>query len=160
MLKPDVTISVVLLLFSAALSLGCSHKDPRARNLVRVHGKVLLDAAPLVDASLKFHPFEENEFVHAAVGKARENGRFNITTFLPEDGIHPGKYRVAVISEEITNALPPEKILEMEAKGMPVPLPIFKSLIPKRYNDPETSGIVVEVPRQGKKDILIELHSK
>lgn len=160
MTKSRPIFPIVFVLLSMILSFGCTKKDPRAKNLVQIDGRVLLDEVPLENASFQFYPFDENEFVRSASGKSNKNGCFSATSFLPGDGIHPGKYRVAVIAEEITNALSSEKILELESKGAPVPLPIFKSKIPERYKDPETSGIVIEIPKKGDKNIVIKLESK
>ncbi len=55
----------------------------------------------------------------------------------------------------------PEEVLKAEQEGRNVPLPVFKSLIPKKYNDPDKSGLTMEIlPKGQKTEIRIELQSK
>jgi hypothetical protein len=149
-----IGLSLAIIVFE-----GCSTQDPRAKNLVPAQGVVLLDGKPLPEASLVFTPTEGNTYSIAGSAYSLKNGTFRLTTYLAADGIHPGYYNVTVFKEESIMPISPEKIAELEAEEKPLPEPIVKSLIPAKYNSAETSNLSVEIPKNGNKNIRIELQS-
>jgi len=149
-----------IVLISLLLICGCQPRDPRAKNLVRGQGQILLDGAPLAGATVAFRAVPENAFPYSSIGVTDEKGEFTVRTFLPNDGIHPGQYRAMVIAQVQINALSAEEIDRREAAGLPIPNAVFRSLIPERYSDPDTSGIVVDIPDRGDRNIVINLQSE
>jgi len=135
-----------LLLVLSCLVLGCQPKDPRAKNLVPGRGQILLNDVPLAGASISFNTAPDNKFGISSAGRSDGHGNFTLTTFLPKDGTHPGNYFVSISATE--------------AAGEFIPPPEFRSLISERYNDPQTSGIVVEIPAKGSRNIVINLQSE
>jgi hypothetical protein len=78
----------------------------------------------------------------AAVGLI-ENGKFVLGTNADGDGSPPGKYRVTIFSYKETKSRFGETT--------------SKSVIPNRYANPDTSGLVVEIPEGGNEAIKVEL---
>ena len=155
-------LAVVLLGVCLLFSTGCgSEKDPRARHLVPARGTITIDGAPLGGATIIFAPTENNQFSVQSATMSDQNGRFELTTFLPGDGIHPGNYNVTVFKDETFNSVSDEEIARMEASGRGVSYDIItRSLIPTRYNSSETSGLTIEIPARGNRNISISLESE
>jgi hypothetical protein len=84
---------------------------------------VLIDGQPLEHGFIQVIP----EGDRAAMGKLGPGGRFSLTTFEPDDGVVPGKHPVAVIASESLGAASQ------------------RWHAPKKYMDPTTSGLSVEV---------------
>lgn len=94
-----------------------------------VGGVVKLDGRPLPHGSVMFRPAEGR----AAQGVIDADGRFELTTYRPGDGIRPGPAVVRVACFEPNT---------FDAYGA---LVHGASLIPERYADYSTSGITIEV---------------
>jgi hypothetical protein len=105
---------------------------------VPAEGTVTYKGKPLEKGQVQFLPTEGP----AAVGMI-EDGKFILGTNGVGNGAPPGKYRVTVFS--YTNVK--SKFGETTSK----------SVIPNRYTNPDSSGLVEEVPDAGKKDFKIEL---
>jgi hypothetical protein len=74
---------------------------------------------------------------------AIDNGKFALSTLVDGDGAPPGKYRVSVFS-----------YTDVTLRDGTV---VKKSNIPERYSSQETSGLVVEIPAAGNRDIKLDL---
>ena len=79
---------------------------------------------------------------HSGSGLIYADGKFKISTFDLNDGAVPGKHKVAIT--------PP--ILSGDG-------PVPKPLIPSRYGDLGTSGLIITV-ESGKPDIKLEVSKK
>ena len=153
----------LLCFFVALFALsGCRPaKDPRARNLVPAKGHITMDDEPLAGATIIFIPSEDNKFDSQSSTFSDLKGYFELTTFTPGDGIHPGNYSVTVLKNEYSNSISDEEIARQKAKGQPLSYDIItRSLIPTRYNSKETSGLNVEISPKGNRNISISLESK
>jgi hypothetical protein len=121
----------------------------------------------LEGASVSFMPTAEGR---QATGQTDSAGKFTLTSYNPADGAPPGKYKVGVSKLEKTAdvKVDPSK---PAASGMPEgtrlsgppvqgggPPPRPKSLVPAKYVNPDTSGIIVEV-KSGMEPVKIELKS-
>jgi hypothetical protein len=105
---------------------------------VPAKGEVTYKGQPLGKGQIQLLP----DNGPAAVGLI-ENGKFVLGTNADGDGAPPGKYRVTVFSyKEIKN-----RFGETTSK----------SVIPNRYANPDTSGLVVEIPEGGNEAIKVEL---
>jgi hypothetical protein len=106
---------------------------------VPAEGTVTFKGQPLENGSIQFLPDKGRP----AMGKIT-NGHFVMTTNTEGDGAPPGTHKVIVTSTQ-----------DVPQKGGDT---TTKSLIPNKYGDPGQSGLSVEVPAGGKKDIAIELN--
>jgi hypothetical protein len=105
---------------------------------VPAKGEVTYKGQPLGKGQIQLLP----DNGPAAVGLI-EDGKFVLGTNADGDGAPPGKYRVTVFSyKEIKN-----RFGETTSK----------SVIPNRYANPDTSGLVVEIPEGGNEAIKVEL---
>ena len=106
--------------------------------MARVVGLLTLDGQPVHGAVVTFVPAEGGG--RAAAGKTDQNGRFALTTLEWGDGAAPGIYT------------PTFSWTKADDRGE------VKSLLPKKYADARTSGMVVEVVR-GENEFSFELKS-
>lgn len=111
-------------------------------------GVVTFQGKPLEHYEVRFVPTDDE--ARPAAGVTDESGRFALGTNDLGDGAPAGNHRVAI--NYIGPPLPPDYGV---TNFDPIPPPKIK--IPKKYNDPEKSGITIEVPESGKTDIVIEL---
>jgi hypothetical protein len=126
--------------FAAA---GCGSADPNEARPVSAAGTITYQGKPLAQGQVQFVP----EKGRAASGTI-ENGRFVMTTFNEGDGAIPGLHKVGVIAVE--------QIPSGKGKGKDSD-PDSRDLIPPRYGNPHSSGISVEIPPEGNREIVIEL---
>lgn len=134
LMRFPIALPCVLLLITS--SVGCS-KGPQ---IVPVKGKVLYNGEPLTFGSVMFQP-EAGQPARASI---QGDGTFVLTTDSVNDGAKVGRNRIRVTCYESQNATEGEATLG-------------KLLIPRKYTDIDTSGIVIEVPAGGADDIVIEL---
>jgi hypothetical protein len=117
---------------------GCGDNDGPAA--VPVRGTVTYQGKPVTKGSVQFLP----ESGRGAFGTI-EDGKFVLSTYGNNDGAIPGKHRVAVISSE-----PDIKKRKDGDTGE-------KYLIPQRFASPDSSGVQVDVPPGGNRNVTIDL---
>ena len=131
-----VTVGIVLT--------GCSNSSrPRT---YPVTGTVTSQGKPVAGAAITFVPTGEGE---AASAITDSEGKYALTTWRAGDGARPGEYRVKVSKQELA-AVDPSKMvknltIEEEQKiyvENKKPPPPAKSLIPGKYQDDQTSGLI------------------
>jgi hypothetical protein len=108
---------------------------------VPVSGSLAIDGKPVAKGSVHFHP---------ATGRPAtgivQDGRFTLTTYQDRDGGIAGINKVAV-----------EVVEEVPLKGGDT---ASKSLIAAKYASPDESGIEVEIPAAGYKNLQIDIKAK
>ena len=127
------SVPVLVALAIALCSCGCESRPAR----FKVSGQVLVDGKPLPAGQIIVSP--ENARRAAAI--LDENGRFSLTTYDQDeegDGVVPGTHKVGVTAFENVG---PNKV---------------KWHAPKKYIDPETSGLTLTVT-QDTTDAVINL---
>lgn len=110
----------VTLVFLVALSCGCGRKGPRP---VPVSGTVTVDGKPLAGGAITVAP----EKGRAAGGRIGPDGRFELSSWQPGDGVAPGTHRVEVIASK------------------PLPGNRRQWLVPKKVRSLATSPLRLEV---------------
>jgi hypothetical protein len=145
--------NILLALLAGSLAfttVGCGGSSgppgPEILPVVPAGGKVLHQGKPLANASVSFQHVEGKV---AASGKTDAEGNFKLSTYGTDDGAPAGNYKVTVAVSAIQEIEP--GVLAPEPEGG------FKSPIPAKYGNPDTSGLTVEVPAGGKSDIEISL---
>jgi hypothetical protein len=125
--------SILTVFFVVSIN-GCGDKMPQR---VQVSGHVFFDGKPLETGTLTFQtPGQRMGYALLGTG-----GKFTATTFTENDGLMPGKHKVAVISKEVINA------------------DTQKWFVPKKYCDIITSGLEIDITGPNK-DVKIELKSE
>ncbi len=114
-----------------------------SRSLAPVTGRVLYNGKPLTSGTVFFQP----EAGQPATGEIQPDGAFTLRTRGEGDGAVVGRNKVRVTCYETPAGGAAEQ-------GEAV---LGRLLIPKRYTDYETSGLVVEVPPDPEKPIEITL---
>jgi hypothetical protein len=143
--------SLTVLSLIAGLS-GCGSNEikPTLEKVVPVSGTLTYQGKPLENYQVSFIPTDGRR---AAVGITDVAGRFTLGTNDIGDGAPPGKHKVSV-----TFAPPsPDDSATSSPVDDPELLPKPKVAIPKKYGNPETSGLQQEVPSGGLTDLKLDL---
>jgi hypothetical protein len=125
----------VLALAAAILAGGCGPSGP---STAQVTGRVTLDGRPLARGSLCF----EAPGVRPATARIEDGLIVAATTHTEGDGVPVGRLAVAVFAREeraadrATN--PGQAVFAADSMA-------GRSLLPRRYNDPSTSGLMVTI---------------
>lgn len=125
------------LFLTLALVSGCGG-DGEAKP-VPAAGTVTFDGQPLENGYVQFIP----EKGRPAAG-AIKGGKFTLSTTEDGDGAIPGKHMVSVKATK-----------QVTVKGETEPQEV--SILPDKYSTAATSGLAVEIPSGGNKDIKLEL---
>ncbi|MBI1249442.1 hypothetical protein GC197_16575 [bacterium] len=142
-------LRISLVGFALAALLGCSSGQSTlpegAPPVYDVSGTVTYNGSPLSDAIVVFAPKNGN-----VSGSAHTNseGKFVAQAYPPTNGIPEGDYQVTVSkteSVEVTGGDPDN----VQTKT--------NYLIPKKFGQPQTSGLTLTVTKDGKDDVLFEL---
>ncbi len=120
-----VTLAAVL---GAALVAGCGGDGPK---LLPVKGNVTADGQALSKGSVRFVPdaAKGNAGKHEPAGEIGADGSYTLSTS-GKAGAPAGWYKVSVISTD-----PPDSSKPLDVK----------SYVGKKFNDPQTSPLIVEV---------------
>lgn len=110
---------------------GCG--DGRAKR-VPVSGRVLIDGQPLERGFIQVIPSNDRP----ASGELGPDGRFQLTTYDPDDGCVLGTHQVSIIANESQGPY------------------AMKWFAPKEYADATTSGLTLEV-KEGGDEVEINL---
>ena len=145
------TLTLCLAYFSLALLLitGCSPSG--GTPVVSASGTILYKGEPLEGAVATFFPASDGG--RESAGTTDSKGEFlMITAGADKAGCVPGKYKVAISKQVMVDPrgnviVPSDDLLDFS----------YKELLPKKYQDIETSGLEVEVERRGKNKFTFEL---
>jgi hypothetical protein len=130
MFRRSLLVSVLL------VAAGCSASAPPPPPTAPARGKVVGTAGqPLKHVVVNLEPLNQTAG-GAAQGVVKEDGNFVLTTFRPEDGALPGKYKVW---------LQPSPIAPKKA-----------SAIPSKYQSADDSDVTVLI-KEGGNDLTIQL---
>ncbi len=132
-----IAVALTLLLVS-----GCNSGDEYGPAPVPAGGTVKFNGEP-IDGTVHFLPNDG----HPASGKI-EKGKFTLSTYKDGDGAVPGEHQVAVVCTKEKPA---------RTKGGE---PEIEYVVPKSFATPGTSGLVIEIPREGKTDIDLKINTK
>jgi len=148
----------VLILFGFFVIPGC--RGPKVKGLVPVQGTVTYKGEPIENAAVCFTPKNFKAGDRLGAGKTNAKGQFELRT-IGDLGVLPGEYIVVVVKNERTSGTTPAQLPRVDPKtgrniSIRPSLPI-KSFIPKRYNNPNTSGVSVDVGKEGLRDWHLEL---
>jgi hypothetical protein len=134
-----IALLPTLVLFAALI--GCDNGP----QIVPLKGKVTYKGEPLKFGSVMLQPIAGQP----ATAVIEPDGTFVLSTNKPGDGATVGENRVRVTSYE--GQAPDAK------RSAQTELALGNSLIPVKYTDTTSSGIVVDVKPEGNEDLLIEL---
>jgi hypothetical protein len=94
------SIRWVLVAALPAFVVGCGGTTANHPPTFEVTGVVLYKGLPVPDAQVTFAPSGEGQ---AAFGRTDAEGRYELTTFQPGDGVTAGRYVVTVVKFEQTD---------------------------------------------------------
>jgi hypothetical protein len=133
---PAVCCTVSLVFICA----GCGQKGPK---MAPVKGRVELNGQPLKTGNVITIP----DAGRGAKGPIQADGTFELGTYQTRDGAIVGTHKVGVIAVDQPSNLGPEA-------------DAGRSLIPTRYNNPESSQLTIEVKADEENTPTLELTSK
>ncbi|MCL2622076.1 MAG: carboxypeptidase-like regulatory domain-containing protein [Planctomycetaceae bacterium] len=137
---------------------GC-HRAPRLSGLVTASGTLTHNDQSVAGATIMFAPAPGSPSDNRAASAITDaSGKFSLFTLIPGDGAFPGTYRVMVSKTEAAGG----GMVEGTEGDNPKFLDDRTSIdyLPKKYKDPETSGIEVTIPPKGTKTIEIKLEGE
>ncbi|MBA3312549.1 MAG: carboxypeptidase regulatory-like domain-containing protein [Planctomycetaceae bacterium] len=147
-----------VLLTVAFLTTGCGGES--YPETYPVTGIVTLDGKPVEGANVAL--VSGDPAVRSAGGMTDAQGNFSVTTYFdPQhqpEGAMPGDYAVTVskLEELETSAAPSaEEMMAGQMKFTPL-----KSLLPKKYGDPKTSGFKVTVGEAPVEPLKLDLQGR
>ena len=153
------TISTLLFRLATALAVitaaGCAPKHPPT---IRVTGTVKYHGQPLAGAAVSFFTGAGR----AASGITDDQGRFQLSTFGPNDGALAGKHtvtitkRVKVASEKVSGAFHVEKGMSHLDPKHPAEV-MIANFLPERYGDFQHTSLSADVSAAGRNDFTFEL---
>jgi hypothetical protein len=114
---------------------GCGGSD--GPEMAKVTGTVTYNGKPVPKGTISFQPTDPVNGAPAN-GIIDSDGSYRLQTTEPGDGARLGDYQVAIRSVEGEPDVP----LDYTPKKRP---PAPKSLIPKKYENPMTSGLTAKV---------------
>ena len=125
-----VSFFTSIVLFSLLIVTGCGNP--------KVRGKVVFsdDQSPVSHGVVVFHG---NGYI--ARGYIN-NGEYAMESIKKNDGLPPGEYKISV--------------KETQIKMGPENLPTFKNVIDKKYENPDTSGLTLNVTKSQNFDIQVD----
>jgi hypothetical protein len=143
---------------SLALICGCSD------GLIDVHGVVTYDGEPLPKATVSFVR-EGGAAGRPAGGFTDQQGRFELTSYRPDDGIIAGRYRVTVSKVadgkdfQANSPAMEQQLQKAYSQSRPTSpyFPNVKSVLPWVYGDVNETPFSCEVPLAG--DLKLEIDS-
>lgn len=143
------TIGPCFLLSLAVVTVGCKGRPPgqvEKQPTVPVTGMVTYKGRGVPNASVVFLAVDGKV---ASRGSTDGAGLFTLSSFGQQDGAPLGRYKVIVASSGVKEVEP--GVLAPEPEGG------FKSPVPTKYANPNTTDIVMQVKEEGKNDLTIEL---
>lgn len=134
--------------------IGCSGTPDGQRATAPVDVTITYKGSPVSGATVTFITVEDPK---AATGITNDAGVAVLTTYQPNDGAIIGNNLVTVTKMEVDpkGTKPPPDPSQADVVGY-TPLTPLKSLLPKKYSMPGTSGIQAAVVK-GKNEFKFEL---
>ncbi len=137
---------------------GCgSSGDPDRPKTAPTSVIVTYNGQPASGATVTFHPASSQQ--QGAVAITDAQGRAEMWTFDPGDGVIPGAYKVTV-SKVTAGSLPdpdttsPEEYKRLEEQLASQPP---KHELPEKYSNAATSGLTADVAESGDNNITFDL---
>jgi hypothetical protein len=132
-------VFVLSLTASVSLTVAACSGGNEGPAPVPASGTVTLNGEPLASGNIQFYPTKGRPS-----GGSIKDGKFTLATPEGNDGAIPGNHNVSVTAYK-----------DVKVAGQSEPQQVLS--IPEKYANAASSGITVEIPAGGNKDIKIEL---
>ena len=152
-MKYQINPQTVGILFIVFIVIAGCRPANQLKGLVPGAGKLLYNNEIVEGAHISLIPVDQSGTIRPAVGVTDAQGRFQLTTLQPEDGVFPGEFKV-VVSKRI-----PGKLISHEMIGN-IPKSVYAEdihLLPKRYSDYAKTPLTITVQKKGDKNMIFEL---
>lgn len=150
---------------------GCRH-GMRLSGLVPARGTLTYNGVPVEKANILFEPVSVSGDARICYAVTRSDGRFEMTSLHPGDGVLPGKYKVVVRKIDSTARVETENTapLFLQApsqhsaarslspkESMARNAASVKHLLPAKYASADSSDLEIEIGKKGDRNIAIDL---
>lgn len=129
------------LLSLLALLVGCNKEEGAPVPVFAARGKVLFLGKPIQGARVLLHPVDSAASPIRPRGVTGEDGTFILTSFFADDGAPAGDYKVTISWKYFEKAELEKAVGIKESEDGD----LAPEHLPKRYQNPQTSGIEVTV---------------
>ncbi|MDR1483278.1 MAG: hypothetical protein LBT09_00490 [Planctomycetaceae bacterium] len=145
---------LLLLIMLLLVFAGCNRTS--IGGLVSARGQVIYDGSPIGGVGIVFTPDAGSGSDRFATGVTKDDGTFELDT-VGHKGILPGTYVVTLSKTSTKSKISEAEEKKLLAENKPIPNAEIIHHIPYKYSNPVLSGIKIEIGKDGKKDIKIEL---
>lgn len=129
-MRPHAVALIAVFTFAGCSAEKINRPDPVTVTGVVTHNGNVVEGADVV--------FEPAGHTYAAAGRTDASGTFTLTAFDPNDGAVPGEYKVTISKRKITS--------QGAAASDDAPQTVKQEiLLPLKYADPNSSGLVASV---------------
>jgi len=149
--RPTAMAVVALIVLLSGAVGGCNDDGFPPR--YPVTGTITYEGKPVESGTITFLSTSPGEGRNA--GGTISGGEYSLTSVTPDDGAMAGTYKVTIRATKDTLDTQDEKVRNMykgamSTPGVPIPPQVLKNLttqelVPKKYFDPETSGLTTKV---------------
>lgn len=141
-------VAVALSVAATAIVLGCSGDESGLGRRYKVTGKIMYKGAPVSKGTVSFAPTKPAPPEGRAASSEITDGNYSLQTTGDNDGALPGEYKVSIVALDIdlkSAAANPEGIIHQGDPAHQKAIKGGKSLIPTKYNLPDTSNLTATV---------------
>ncbi|MDR2643105.1 MAG: carboxypeptidase-like regulatory domain-containing protein [Planctomycetaceae bacterium] len=152
-MNKQITINVTIIMTVVLLcAFGCGNNSSLT-GLVPAAGVLRFNGKPVDGATIFFNPVGQTK---AASAITDNNGNFTVMTLNPHDGIYSGEYIITVTKIERRGEMRETQTEQSRTPIIHDTREIIEHL-PSKYADLETTDLKITIPKNGNKNIVINL---
>ncbi|WP_459557837.1 carboxypeptidase-like regulatory domain-containing protein [Lacunimicrobium album] len=142
------------LIVIALMQSGCQKSG--LTGLVPAKGILKFNGQVLDGATVTFVPSGSGVSQRAASCITDASGEFSMGTLEPQDGVYPGEYQV-IVMKKIDSTINTHEDIDAGKAPSKTGKDNIKYIVPKKYENPETSGLDVTIGSKGDESIVLEV---
>jgi hypothetical protein len=150
------TTQLVILGFTVMTFMQSGCQKSGLTGLVPAEGILKFNGELLEGATVTFVPSGSGVTQRAASCITDASGAFTMGTLEPQDGVYPGEYQV-IVMKKIDSTINTHEDIDAGKAPSKTGKDNIKYIVPKKYENPETSGLSVTIGSKGDESIVLEV---